>query len=44
MKGLVKLIALMEELVGLLTVNPPCLRCGVGVGIAVEAGGLGGLF
>ena len=45
MKGLVGLIALMEELVGLLTVNPSCLVVELaGVGIAVEAGGLGGLF
>ena len=44
MKGLVGLIALMEEHGGLTYGESVLSRCGAGVGIAVEAGGLGGLF
>jgi len=44
-KGLVGLIALMEEHGGLTYGESVLSRCGAGVlGIVVEAGGLGGLF
>jgi len=43
-KGLAKLIALVEELVGLTYGESVMSRWGAGVGRAVEADGLGGIF